>query len=197
MEGTPGPHLDQNVLGQLRRGSLGLDSGSLGWPLFRRRTALSAAHHLIWRKRGTRKSGLETNAENEACSALLARLWCHLIPQTPPTARKISRVSAVPQLARLGGGWCRRGLSGLRWIPYKQGIGSLEIRKNGLPPPSYIGYTKRLYFRGSFSVMICEIASKSVHFSLRHPPSRLQLYNRSVLLGYNRFSSAIHSEALR
>ena len=25
---------------------------SLGWPLFRRRTALSAAHHLIWRKRG-------------------------------------------------------------------------------------------------------------------------------------------------
>ena len=71
----PGPHLDQNVLGQLRCGSLGLDSGSLGWPLFRRRAALSAARHPIWRKRGTRKSGLETNAENEARSALLARLW--------------------------------------------------------------------------------------------------------------------------
>ncbi len=71
----PGPHMDQNVLGQLRCGSLGLDSGSLGWPLFRRRAALSAARHPIWRKRGTRKSGLETNAENEARSALLARLW--------------------------------------------------------------------------------------------------------------------------
>ena len=29
----------------------------------------------LWRKRGTRKSRLETNTENEACSALLARLW--------------------------------------------------------------------------------------------------------------------------
>ena len=38
----PGPHLDQNVLGQLRRGSPGLDSGPLRWPLFRCRTARSA-----------------------------------------------------------------------------------------------------------------------------------------------------------
>ena len=37
-----GPHLDQNVLGQLRRGSPGLDSGPLGWPLFRCRRARSA-----------------------------------------------------------------------------------------------------------------------------------------------------------
>ena len=29
----------------------------------------------LWRKRGTRKSGLETKTENEASSALLARLW--------------------------------------------------------------------------------------------------------------------------
>ena len=29
----------------------------------------------IWRKRGTRKSRLETKTENEASSALLARLW--------------------------------------------------------------------------------------------------------------------------
>ena len=34
----PGPHLDQNVLGQLRRGSPGLDSWPLRWPLFRCRT---------------------------------------------------------------------------------------------------------------------------------------------------------------
>ena len=56
-------------------GSPGLDSGPLGWPLFRCRTAPVSAHSPIWRKRGTRKSGLETNAENEARSALLARLW--------------------------------------------------------------------------------------------------------------------------
>ena len=34
-----------------------------------------SGRHPIWRKRGTRKSGLETNAENEARSTLLARLW--------------------------------------------------------------------------------------------------------------------------
>ena len=68
-------HLDQNVLCQLRHDSPGLDSGSLGWPLFGGRTALPAAHFPLWRKRGTRKSRLETKAENEASSALLARLW--------------------------------------------------------------------------------------------------------------------------
>ena len=35
----------------------------------------------IWRKLGTRKSRSETNTENEALSALLARLWCHPILQ--------------------------------------------------------------------------------------------------------------------
>ena len=29
----------------------------------------------LWRERGTRKSRLETKTENEASSALLARLW--------------------------------------------------------------------------------------------------------------------------
>ena len=38
------------------------------------RMARSAARSPIWCKRGTRKSRLETNTENEACSALLARL---------------------------------------------------------------------------------------------------------------------------
>ena len=71
----PGRTWTRTLLGQLRRGNLSLDSEPLGRPLFRRRTALSAARHPIWRKRGTRKSGLETNAENEARSALLARLW--------------------------------------------------------------------------------------------------------------------------
>ena len=35
------------------------------------------------RKRGTRKSRLETKTENEASSALLAHLWCHLPLQNP------------------------------------------------------------------------------------------------------------------
>ena len=34
-----------------------------------------SARSPLWRKRGTRKSRLETKTENEASSALLARLW--------------------------------------------------------------------------------------------------------------------------
>ena len=71
------------MLGQLRRGNLSLDSEPLGRPLFRRCAALSAARSPLWRKRGTRKSRLETKTENEANSALLARLWCHLLLQNP------------------------------------------------------------------------------------------------------------------
>ena len=69
----PGPHLDQNVLGQLRGSSPGLDSEPLG--LSRHPHGPVSALSPIWRKRGTRKSRLETHTENEACSALLARLW--------------------------------------------------------------------------------------------------------------------------
>ena len=76
---APGPERAS----RLRRGSPGLDSGPLGRPLFRRCTALSAARSPLWRKRGTRKSRLETKTENEANSALLARLWCHLPLQNP------------------------------------------------------------------------------------------------------------------
>ena len=79
----PGPHLDQNVLGQLRRRSPGLDSGPLGWPLFPPPAWPGQRPLPIWRKLGTRKSRLETKSENEARSALLARLWCHLILQNP------------------------------------------------------------------------------------------------------------------
>ena len=35
----PGPRLDQNVLARYAAGNPGLDSGPLGWPLFRCRTA--------------------------------------------------------------------------------------------------------------------------------------------------------------
>ena len=50
----------------------------------------------IWRKLGTRKSGLETNPENEARSALLARLWCHLILQNPANcAENLTRLCSA------------------------------------------------------------------------------------------------------
>ena len=76
---TPGPERASPP----RRGIPGLDSGSLRWPLFAARMALSAARSPLWRKRGTRKSRLETKTENEASSALLAHLWCHLPLQNP------------------------------------------------------------------------------------------------------------------
>ena len=50
----------------------------------------------LWRKRGTRKSGLETNTGNEARSALLARLWCHLILQNRANgAEKLTRLCSA------------------------------------------------------------------------------------------------------
>ena len=71
----PGPHLEQNVLGPLRCGSPGLDRGLLGCLFSRRPHGPVSAYSLIWRKLGTRKSRLETSTQNEALSALLARLW--------------------------------------------------------------------------------------------------------------------------
>ena len=71
------------MLGQLRGSSHGLDSEPLGWPLFPPPAWPGQRPFSIGRKRGTRKSRLETNTENEASSALLARLWCHLPLQNP------------------------------------------------------------------------------------------------------------------
>ena len=45
----PGPHLDQNVLGQLRRGNLSLDSEPLGCFFSRRPHSPVSAYSLIWR----------------------------------------------------------------------------------------------------------------------------------------------------
>ena len=89
-------HLDQNLLGPLRRGSPGLDSGSLGWLLLGGRTARSTPVLLFGRKLGTRKSGVETNTENEAQSGLLARLWCHLPLQNPANrAENLTRLCSA------------------------------------------------------------------------------------------------------
>ena len=69
---APGPERAS----RLRHSSPGLDSGPLGPPLFRRCTApCQRPTPPLWRKRGTRKSRLETKTENEASSALRARLW--------------------------------------------------------------------------------------------------------------------------
>ena len=71
----PGPHLDQNVLAGYAAVALALILDPSGSLFFRRCTALSATRSPLWRKRGTRKARLETKTENEASSALLARLW--------------------------------------------------------------------------------------------------------------------------
>ncbi len=92
----PGPHLDQNVLGQLRRGSPDLDFGPLRWPFFPPPHGPVSVRSPIGRKRGTRKSGLETNTENEARSVLLARLWCHVILQNRANgAENLTRLCSV------------------------------------------------------------------------------------------------------
>ena len=70
---APGPERASPI----RRSSPGLDSGddpSCGLFSDAARPCQRPAPPL-WRKRGTRKSRLETKTENEASSALLARLW--------------------------------------------------------------------------------------------------------------------------
>ena len=68
-----------------------------------------SARSPIGRKRGTRKSRLETNAENEASSALLARLWCHLLLRNPTNrAENLTRLLQchhLPDCMADGAGW--------------------------------------------------------------------------------------------
>ena len=82
--------------------------------------ARSAPVLLLGRKRGTRKSGLETNPENEAFSTLLARLWCHLSLQNP--------ANRAENLIRL----CSATIGQTRWRMAQFGAirSRLEIIKN-------------------------------------------------------------------
>ena len=134
-EGDNAPHLDQNVLGRLRRGSPGLDSGPLGWPLFHCRTAPGQHQLPIWRKLVPRKSRLETKSENEARSALLARLWCHLILQNPANrAENLTRLCS----ATIGQtGWRMAQSGAIRSLGLLLVIASLKKGQsfNPLPPP--------------------------------------------------------------
>ena len=70
-----GPHLDQNVLAGYAAVALALILGTSGGLFSDAARPCQRPAPPLWRKRGTRKSRLETNTENEACSALLARLW--------------------------------------------------------------------------------------------------------------------------
>ena len=90
-------HLDQNVLARYATVAPASILDPRGWPLFRCRTAPGQRPASpFWRKRGTRKSRLETNTENEACSALLARLWCHLPLQNPANrAENLTRLCSA------------------------------------------------------------------------------------------------------
>ena len=78
----PGPHLDQNLLAGYAAVVLALilDPRAASFPTLHGPVS-SPLPPLA--QRGTRKSRLETKTENEANSALLARLWCHLPLQNP------------------------------------------------------------------------------------------------------------------
>ena len=76
-------HLDQNVLDRYAAVAQGPRFWAYRVASFPLPHGPVNACNPIWRKRGTRKSGLETNTENKARSALLARLWCHLPLQNP------------------------------------------------------------------------------------------------------------------
>ena len=71
----PGPHLDQNVLASYAAVAPASILSLSGGLFSRHPHGPVSALSPIWRKRGTRKSRLETHTENEACSGLLARLW--------------------------------------------------------------------------------------------------------------------------
>ena len=70
-----GPHMDQNVLAGYAAVALALILETSGGLFSDAARPCQRPAPPLWRKRGTRKSRLETNTENEACSALLARLW--------------------------------------------------------------------------------------------------------------------------
>ena len=70
-----GPHMDQNVLAGYAAVALALILGTSSGLFSDAARPCQRPAPPLWRKRGTRKSRLETNTENEACSALLARLW--------------------------------------------------------------------------------------------------------------------------
>ena len=70
----PRADLDQNVLAGYAAVALALILDPSGG-LFSDAARPGQRPAPLWRKRGTRKSRLETKTENEASSALLARLW--------------------------------------------------------------------------------------------------------------------------
>ncbi len=70
----PGLHLDQNVLAGYAAVALALILDPSGGLFSDAARPCQRPAPPLWRKRGTRKSRLETKTENEASSALLARL---------------------------------------------------------------------------------------------------------------------------
>ena len=71
----PGGDLDQNVLAGYAAVALALILDPSGGLFSDAARPCQRPAPPLWRKRGTRKSRLETKTENEASSALLACLW--------------------------------------------------------------------------------------------------------------------------
>ena len=74
LDPRPGPHLDQNVLARYATVALASILDPSGGLFSDAARPCQRPNPPLWRKRGTRKSGLETKTENEVLSALLARL---------------------------------------------------------------------------------------------------------------------------
>ena len=82
------------MLGSLRPGTSIL--GFAGCLFSRRPHGPLSAYSLTRRKLVPRKSRSETKIDNEAHSALLARLWCHLILQNPANrAENLTRLCSA------------------------------------------------------------------------------------------------------
>ena len=89
-------HLDQNVLARYAVVAPASILGPLGGLFSAAVRPGQRPLPPIWRKRVPRKSRLETNTENEARSALLARLWCHLILQNSASrAENLTRLCSA------------------------------------------------------------------------------------------------------
>ncbi len=102
-DGDNAPHLDQNVLAGYvavaPASILGLSDGLFSTAV---RPPVSTRSP-FGRKLVPRKSRLETKSENEARSALLARLWCHLILENP--ANRAENTTCLCRATTCQTGW--------------------------------------------------------------------------------------------
>ena len=120
-----GPHLDQNVLAGYAAVALALILDPSGSRFSDAARPCQRPNPPLWRKRGTRKSRLETKTENEASSALLA---LSLVTPTPAKPRQ-PRVKSHPSLQCHN--WADWVADGVVWsYPYRSGMFCVQLLGN-------------------------------------------------------------------